>query len=197
MPQSEDYLVSLIGGVIIAISTSINLYFNGRVTGMSGIYNTLMKGPNHDDFPWKFGFLAGLIMITFPLWYGLRDNSMGAAYVKFQDYDLILFDSVEASVGNLHIAGWITGGFLVGVGTKLGSGCTSGHGVCGLPRFSMRSFVAVCTFMSTGVAMATIKYYSGLFETGQNWGKDYTETWSTISIVIYGIILLTSLVLIA
>ncbi len=60
------------------------------------------------------------------------------------------------------------GGFLVGIGTKLGNGCTSGHGVCGLPRFSIRSFAAVCSFMFTGFVLATFRYYVP-FLNGSSW----------------------------
>jgi uncharacterized membrane protein YedE/YeeE len=66
-------------------------------------------------------------------------------------------------IGGLDVFGWVIGGLLVGLGTKLGNGCTSGHGVCGLPRLSPRSFVAVAAFMSTGILVATLRHYEPFF----------------------------------
>lgn len=62
-------------------------------------------------------------------------------------------------IGNLDFVGFAIAGYLVGVGTKLSNGCTSGHGVCGLPRFSKRSWVSVGVFLSLGIALATLKYH--------------------------------------
>jgi uncharacterized protein len=113
-------------------------------------------------FFWKFGFLVGLLSGSLPLYWG----SENGVYKLGSDFEVTLFDSNEVSSSNLNIAGWVIGGFLVGVGTKLGNGCTSGHGICGLPRLSIRSWIAVPTFMGCGFVMATIRYYTGLFETG-------------------------------
>lgn len=70
-----------------------------------------------------------------------------------------IFDSPTVMAGNQDFIGFAIAGFLVGVGTKMGNGCTSGHGVCGMPRFSLRSWVAVGTFMSLAMGIATFKYY--------------------------------------
>ncbi len=70
------------------------------------------------------------------------------------------FDIPSVMLGDLGILGFGLAGLLVGFGTKLGNGCTSGHGVCGLPRLSIRSYAAVGCFMGTGIATATAKYYS-------------------------------------
>lgn len=80
---------------------------------------------------------------------------------------------------------WILGGLLVGWGTRMGNGCTSGHGVCGMPRFAPRSIVAVCTFMGTGVAMATFRYYVPFFQGGSTFGESYATVWRWISLVIF------------
>ena len=69
------------------------------------------------------------------------------------------FDTQTEFVKGLNIFGFLIGGILVGLGTKLSNGCTSGHGVCGLPRLSVRSIVAVCCFVSTGIAVSTLRYY--------------------------------------
>jgi uncharacterized protein len=79
---------------------------------------------------------------------------------------------------------WILGGLLVGWGTRMGNGCTSGHGVCGMPRLAPRSIVAVCTFMATGIAMATFRYYVPFFTEGSSFGQAYTDAWRWISLAL-------------
>ena len=82
---------------------------------------------------------------------------------------------------DLNIIGWIIGGILVGVGTKLGNGCTSGHGICGLPRLSIRSWIAVPTFMGFGIAMSTFRYYVDWMYDGTWFGKEYDDNWRILS----------------
>ena len=79
-------------------------------------------------------------------------------YMTIGDYTIYLYDSNDSSNARLSILGWILGGILVGFGTKMGNGCTSGHGVCGLPRLAPRSIVATITFMAFGMLIATWKY---------------------------------------
>ena len=69
------------------------------------------------------------------------------------------FDEKDLLVKDLNLGGFVLAAFLVGFGTKMGNGCTSGHGVCGLPRLSIRSLVAVCLFMFTGIAIATLRFH--------------------------------------
>ncbi len=89
-------------------------------------------------------------------------------------YEIIIFDSNQFAAKNLSFWGWIVGGFLVGFGTKMGNGCTSGHGVCGIPRFSIRSIVATMTFMAFGIAAATLRHYVPFFDNGSSiFSSDY------------------------
>lgn len=97
---------------------------------------------------------------------------------------MVIFDSNEYVDMQQGIAAWIIGGFLVGWGTRMGNGCTSGHGVCGMPRFAPRSIVAVCTFMATGFAMATFRYYVPFWEGNSGWGEDYSQVWKVIALVL-------------
>lgn len=69
------------------------------------------------------------------------------------------FDKKDIMISHLDLIGFAIAGFCVGLGTKMGNGCTSGHGVCGLPRLSIRSYVAVACFMTTGIAVGTLRYY--------------------------------------
>jgi len=119
---------SLIGGLIIGLATVLFLMFNGRIAGISGIVGGLLN-PKRDDISWRIAFIAGLVLS--PLVFGLV-----FPMPKVQ---------IDASYPLLVLAG-----LLVGIGTRYGSGCTSGHGVCGLSRRSPRSMVATLAFMLAG-----------------------------------------------
>jgi uncharacterized membrane protein YedE/YeeE len=120
-----------LGGLVIGLSATILLLFNGRVAGISGIIEPRVSQPRGAD-GWRIAFVLGLI-VGGVLMLFLRPESFGVPAGR----------SLGALVG---------AGLLVGFGTRLGSGCTSGHGVCGLSRLSKRSLVATCTFMGTGFA---------------------------------------------
>lgn len=119
---------ALIGGGLIGLAAVWLMAANGRIAGISGIAGALI-GPEGGDRAWRFAFVAGLIAA--PLLYGLSGQAIDVA--------------VPASTPLLIIAG-----LFIGVGTQLGSGCTSGHGVCGVSRFSIRGIVATLVFMAAG-----------------------------------------------
>ncbi len=121
---------SLAGGMLIGLSAAVFVLFNGRIAGISGILGGLLEWPK-GDVAWRVAFLAGLIGA--PLLYG--------AVLTLPEV------RIDADFPTLIIAG-----LLVGVGTRYGSGCTSGHGVCGLSRMSPRSLVATVAFMLAGFA---------------------------------------------
>ncbi|WP_233803238.1 YeeE/YedE family protein [Paraburkholderia sp. HP33-1] len=120
--------LSLAGGLIIGLAAAVLVLFNGRIAGISGIFGGLLSLPRN-DIGWRFAFVAGLIIA--PVIAGLLGKPAIA--------------DIEASWGIVLAAG-----FLVGLGTRYASGCTSGHGVCGLSRGSLRSLVATLTFMAAG-----------------------------------------------
>ncbi len=126
----------LIGGVIIGIATSLMLFFNGKITGISGICANAFTSLNKKDF-WRISFLLGLIV--------------GAIFMKF------FFPNFFNYELNFSYIEMVIAGLLVGFGTQLGSGCTSGHGVCGLPRLSARSLVATLTFISFGILTVLVR----------------------------------------
>jgi len=95
-----------------------------------------------------------------------------------------MYDTNELAMHQTHIAAWFIGGFLVGVGVRMGNGCTSGHGVCGIPRFAIRSIVATCTFMVTGFALATLKYHEPFLDKGTTFGDTYYEVWRWLTLAI-------------
>lgn len=121
---------SLAGGVLIGAAAALFLLLNGRIAGISGILGGLMR-PVRGDVAWRAAFLAGLLFA--PALYALVTR--------------IPAPTIEAGYPLLLLAGT-----LVGIGTRYGSGCTSGHGVCGLSRFSPRSLAATLAFMAAGFA---------------------------------------------
>jgi uncharacterized protein len=119
-----------IGGILIGISAAMLWLANGRIAGVSGILGGLWTARS-DDVTWRVAFIAGLIAA--PLVYGWVTGSL---------------PRISVSVPPLIV---IAGGLLVGFGTRLGGGCTSGHGVCGLARLSPRSLVATALFMAAAI----------------------------------------------
>jgi hypothetical protein len=119
---------ALAGGLLIGLAAAAFVLFNGRIAGISGILGGLLQ-PKRGDIAWRVAFLAGLVIA--PLAYGL--------IAPLPDV------RIDASTGML-----VAAGLLVGLGTRYGSGCTSGHGVCGLSRMSPRSLVATLSFMLAG-----------------------------------------------
>jgi len=143
-------LSGFIGGLLIGIASTIHLLLKGRVTGMSGIFNGMIT--LDESITWKSSIFSGLLFTSSIAYY-----IFGFGEVTNEVY---LFDSPEWFNKRSRTELIMLAGFLVGFGTKLGNGCTSGHGVCGLPRFSIRSLAAVVTFMLTAFIMANISYYT-------------------------------------
>ncbi len=117
------------GGILIGLAATLLLLFNGRIAGISGIMGGLIKAPRTELF-WRCAFLAGIVIGAFL-------------------FHLIKPDFYQPRE---HFPIWLLacGGFLVGFGTRMGNGCTSGHAVCGIARGSNRSIVATITFMVSG-----------------------------------------------
>lgn len=128
-----EYLPALAGGILIGLSASILLILNGRIAGISGIVGKLAQGSQVGP---NAMFVAGLVFG--PVLYGLVSGEPPGS-------------TITASWPALVIAG-----LLVGFGSRMGSGCTSGHGVLGLARLSPRSFVAVVTFLAAGVGTVSL-----------------------------------------
>jgi uncharacterized protein len=120
--------LSLAGGILIGIAAAILILFNGRIAGISGIIGGLLARRS-GEVGWQLMFLLGLIVA--PLLYTV----------------FLTFPTIEISTGYPTI---VLAGLLVGIGTRYGAGCTSGHGVCGLSRLSPRSMVATLSFMAAG-----------------------------------------------
>ncbi len=127
-----------IGGALIGLAAVLLMLFTGRVAGISGIFAGLIN-PQTDDRGWRAAFIAGLIAAPI--------TAMFAGYPV----------PMPQMPGNLITV--VVGGLLVGFGTRLGSGCTSGHGICGIARISPRSIAATCTFMAAAIVVVALTHH--------------------------------------
>ncbi|QWD02954.1 YeeE/YedE family protein [Polynucleobacter paneuropaeus] len=126
---------SLLGGVLLGIATSAYVLLHGRILGISGIVGGLLR-PVKQAWIWRIVLLLGIL--TSPLW------------------SIFLFDMYPVQIIEANWPIVIVAGLLVGFGAQYGSGCTSGHGICGLSRLSPRSLVAIVSFMISGFVVAYI-----------------------------------------
>ena len=131
-----DLTQGVYGGTLIAAASTLNYLVYGRLTGISGMLGTVRTSLT-ERASWQETFLTGLVAAGI---YAKSTYGDGTAGMVF----------FEGASGSLGFAGWALSGLLVGVGTKLGNGCTSGHGVCGLPRLSARSWAATAAYCATG-----------------------------------------------
>lgn len=134
-------LSALFGGLLIGLSATVLLLLNGRIAGISGIVGGLLQRYRAGDFAWRVAFVLGLVLapVLYRLFAELPESRIDASWVML-----------------------VVAGVLVGFGSRLGSGCTSGHGVCGVSRLSPRSLVATATFMTTGfVAVYVVRHLLG------------------------------------
>ena len=132
---------SLSGGVLIGVAAAMFVLLNGRIAGISGVLGGLLK-PVNGDVLWRVAFVVGLV-------------ASPAVYALFAS---VPTPRIDATWGALVLAG-----LLVGVGTRYGAGCTSGHGVCGLSRLSPRSLAATAAFMGAGfVTVFVIRHVLGV-----------------------------------
>ena len=137
----HDFLIAFIGGLMLGLSVVGYLYVNGRIAGISGLIGQVLNSKTMFKTP-AIWFLSGLILTPFI-------------------YGLFVQPEIELNASPLMM---IVAGLLVGFGTRLGSGCTSGHGICGISRMSKRSIVATMTFMFAGfVAVYIIRHLTGAY----------------------------------
>ncbi|GAX22354.1 uncharacterized protein FisN_3Hh439 [Fistulifera solaris] len=139
-------LTGTLGGFLIGGSAAILLLFNGDILGASGIVSTTVLDPvkafTDPCMTWKLAFLSSFLLFS---------NLVLGTYLEGDERF-----GKNASIPVPSIIGYVLAGGLVGFGTRLGNGCTTGHGVCGMARLSIRSIAAVCTFMITGIATAVL-----------------------------------------
>lgn len=131
----HPFALATIGGALVGLSAVLMMALNGRIAGVSGILSGTLTQPQGDRL-WRLLFVLGIVIGgALPVW---------------------LDPSFQAPPPTASIGLAIIGGLVVGVGTGLGSGCTSGHGICGISRLSKRSILATLTFMASGIATVTL-----------------------------------------
>jgi uncharacterized membrane protein YedE/YeeE len=128
----HPWLSALLGGVLIGVSATLLLWLNGRIAGISGIAFGLLQRSGMGEWAWRIAFLGGLMLAG-----GIALHVIGQSALSPARWPVL-----------------VVAGLIVGYGTSLGGGCTSGHGVCGIGRLSKRSIVATIVFVAT--AMATV-----------------------------------------
>ncbi|MDO6496507.1 YeeE/YedE family protein [Photobacterium sanguinicancri] len=129
---------ALRGGMLLGLSAALLLVMNGRIAGISGILSGLLK-PQKGEFGWRVTFIIGMVVA-----------SLIAPMLGFE----LPLDLPVASIPMVVLAG-----LLVGIGTKFGNGCTSGHGICGMGRLSKRSIIATCVFMGSAIVTTFIRLH--------------------------------------
>ncbi len=125
---------SLLGGMLLGVSATLLLLFNGKIAGISGIVGRIYKG-RKGDTSWRILFVLGMIL----------GGVVSAKALNIAPTDMLVSTPLV-----------LVAGLLVGIGTKFGNGCTSGHGICGMGRLSKRSIAATMTFMAVAMATTTI-----------------------------------------
>ena len=131
MSHMALFLMPTLGGVVLGVGSSLLFLCNGRICGISGIVSGLW-GPDKGERSWRFAFIAGLLT-----------GGFGLAFVR-RDWVALASEQTMATA--------IVAGVLVGIGTRMSHGCTSGHGLCGIARLSPRSVVATLVFTAVGAA---------------------------------------------
>ena len=127
----ETWLLALMGGVLIGLASGGFYLLAGEIAGITGVVRRALSGPERG---WRVAFLSGMIVAAL-IWLATADVA-----------------AATAGLEKLSLPVLITAGLLVGIGTDLGNGCTSGHGVCGIARLSPRSIIATLVFMATAAA---------------------------------------------
>lgn len=136
--MNMSYVHGLIGGMFIGAAAVILFWFNGRIMGVSGITSRILAKPDK-DYGWRLAFIFGLVLGGF----------------------IYQMKSPVPVVINAPGWGLIAAGLLVGFGTVIGGGCTSGHGICGIARLSKRSIIATIVFMTFGILTVWVKKFWG------------------------------------
>lgn len=138
-PAIADLAYPLAGGALIGLAAGLLRLATGQIAGISGIVREGLRGPERR---WQLAFIAGMLIA------GLLAAVLGG-------------NRLSAGLERASLPGLAIAGLLVGLGTGLGNGCTSGHGICGLARFSKRSAVAVATFMITAAVVVYLRNWGG------------------------------------
>lgn len=131
---------ALLGGMLLGLSAALLMLFSGKIAGISGIVAGVIN-PKHNQVSWKVAFVVGMILSAFVI------QTFGFSLPEVIDQNLFLV---------------VIAGLCVGFGTRLGNGCTSGHGIVGVGRFSKRSIIATLIFLASGIIVVFIRQMLGV-----------------------------------
>lgn len=140
--MEQDWIWGLVGGLMIGAGSAVYLLVNGRILGASGILGALIDGTGRNSAKERLVFIAGLVLVPPML--------------------VPLYDKVDTQITS-NVAVLVIAGLLVGIGTRIANGCTSGHGVCGISRFSLRGITATVFYLiGGGLTLAIARHVLGV-----------------------------------
>lgn len=174
MAESNDFGYAVLGGFLVSLGTSIHLYAKGRTTGFNSMIFSIASCDKPSIF-WKITFICSMIFTSGILW-----NSFGFSSLSGTS---AFFDSVDTMVYGLSMFGFGLAGFFVGFGAKLSNGCTSGHLICGIPRRSARSMIAVVIYMFTAFITCVWRTESPFLDTTDYGWVDDTSYKASVNFV--------------
>jgi len=178
MGEPNDYGYAVLGGFLVSLGSSLHLYFRSRTTGFNSMVYSLVTCDRPSIY-WKTTMIIAIIFSSCIAWNIFEFSSVDGDTSAF-------FDSPYTMISNLSLVGFGLSGFLVGFGAKLSHGCTSGHLICGIPRLSLRSLVAVIIYMVSAYLFANLRYEEPfLDDTEEVWVGDtnYYACIYTITVV--------------
>lgn len=185
--NNHNYVAAIAGGIVMSIAISTHLLLKGRLTGWSSIFNALVTFDTNTLY-WKTSIIAGLLTASCSAWLIYGTDPVGKQY---------LFETHEEFVSGSNFWAWFFAGLFVGIGTKMANGCTTGHGLCGLPRLSRRSIVSVILFVLFACLIANLRSHYP-FWTSSTFYNDATNAritlWTELALVFAGGVILFNIV---
>jgi len=171
---------ALTGGALMSIGTSLNLYAYGRLTSPSSIFNSLIKFDQSSGFYWKFSFFVGMICCP-----SILSWIYGNSVTTLNGTSVVFYDSNSSAIASLGVIGWCLAGLLIGYGSRMAGGCTISNVICGLPRLSRRSIVAVCVIGGSAVATATLRNKYSFLNDGIDVNTNLYNLWRLITHILF------------
>lgn len=184
-----DIICASVGGLLVGGAITMQYSLNGRNNGCGGVIDVLTGKGKGGNFGWKFSYFAGLVLITMLIHLIFPSGS----WVVSEDYTLTFFDQNEGFPSLMPWYSFIISGALIGVGMRMGKGCTSGHGLNGMPLLHKGSWVSVGLFMVFGFTMANVCSSTGFLRLepteAEYWGADYSEFRRIAALVLFALIM--------
>ena len=188
MGEPNDYGYAILGAFLVSLATSLHIFYRARTTGFNSFVYSILTWDRPSIY-WKSTMIGAIICASGIAWHIFGFSSVDSDTSPF-------FDSPSTMISNLSCLGFALSGLFVGFGAKLSHGCTSGHLICGIPRRSIRSLVAVIVYMATAFMIANLRYEEPfLDDTETVWvdDTDYTACISTVTALAALFIIVTPL----